>query len=257
MIDGGIVTDGVAVRVLLDDGLVRGDGVFEGMRQYGRRVRTVDAHLERLERSARTIALPLDRDLLERELALFSDHTVDADCAIRLMLTRGGQRIFREEPLPPNTDPWRLRPVEHRVTPLLTASKTLSYAANMQANRIATGDGYDEALLVRAGDRAVLEAPTSSFCWLEGGVVVFPPLALGVLDSLTRRLVVEVCETRERTMVVDDLASADGALLVSTVMEARPISEIGGVGTFDPASTAVRRVVDALAAITRERLAPA
>lgn len=255
MINGALVSD-VPPSVVLDDGLVRGDGVFEGMRQYGRRVRTVDAHLGRLERSATTIMLPFDRQLLAGELAEFSRATAEPDCAIRLMLTRGGQRIFREEPLPAPAASWRLHPVEHRVTPLLTASKTLSYAANMQANRLAKQAGCDEALFIRADDRAVLEAPTSSFCWIEGDTVVFPPLELGVLDSLTRRLVVEACETRTRTMPVDELAGADGALLVSTVMEARPIREVAGVATFDPESPAVQRLVTALAEITRARLEP-
>lgn len=253
MIDGVPVPDGEAARVLLDDGLVRGDGVFEGMRQYGRRIRTTAAHLDRMERSCRAIALPFDRPLVAEELDRFSGVTAEADCAIRLMLTRGGQRILREEPLPPHADSWRLMPVEHRISPLLMESKTLSYAANMQANRLAKAAGFDEALMVRAGDRVVLEAPTSSFLWIEGGDVVFPPLSLGILDSLTRRLVVEAVPVRERELPVEGLEGADGALLVSTVLESRPIRAVGDIAIpTDGARLAeVRR---ALSEITLARL---
>ncbi|MCC6831825.1 MAG: aminotransferase class IV family protein [Thermoleophilia bacterium] len=229
MIDGVPVPGGETARVPLDDGLVRGDGVFEGMRQYGRRIRTTEAHLDRMERSCRAISLPFDRALVAEELRRFAGSTSQADCAIRLMLTRGGRRILREEPLPPHADSWRLMAVEHRISPLLMESKTLSYAANMQANRLARAAGFDEALMVRAGDRVVLEAPTSSFLWIEGGEVVFPPLSLGILDSLTRRLVVEAVPVRERELPVEGLAGADGALLVSSVLESRPVRAVGDI----------------------------
>ena len=253
-IDGHLVPPGSIPQIPLEDGLVRGDGVFEGMRQYQRVVRTLDWHLDRLQRSAGTIALPMDRALVQGELEEFTRHTTQADCNIRLMLTRGGRRILREEPLFAPVESWAIMPVQHRATPLLDHAKTLSYAANMQANRLAKAAGFDEALFVRADDRAVMEAPTSSFCWLEGDAVVFPPLSIGILDSLTRRLVVEACPVRERVMPVEELAGADGALLGSTVMEARPVRAVGDLATFDVSSPRVRRVCDALAEITRQRL---
>ena len=91
---------GDVARVAVDDGLVRGDGVFEGLRLYDRRPRTPDWHLDRLGRSAGAIGLGLDRALLEAELAEFCRATAAADCAVRLIVTRGGQRVWREEPIP-------------------------------------------------------------------------------------------------------------------------------------------------------------
>ena len=43
MIDGEVVPGDDPVRVTMDDGLIRGDGVFEGMRFYARQPRTPDA----------------------------------------------------------------------------------------------------------------------------------------------------------------------------------------------------------------------
>ena len=175
MIDGHLVPRGEVPRVPLDDGLVRGDGVFEGMRLYDRRPRTPGEHLDRLARSAEVVGLEIDRGLLERELAEFARLTADPDCGVRLMVTRGGRRIWREEALPPRSPGLRLLPVPHRVTPLLVGAKTLSYGANMQAKRRAAAAGCDDALLVRADDDVVLEGPTTAFAWIEGETLVFPP----------------------------------------------------------------------------------
>ncbi len=255
MIDGRPVLPGEIPRVALDDGLVRGDGVFEGMRLYDRTPRTPREHLDRICRSAETVGLEVDRGRLETELAEFCRRTVAADCGVRLMLTRGGHVVWREESLPPPSPGLRLLPVEHRVTPLLVGAKTLSYAANMQAKRLAAAAGCDDALLVRADDRVVLEGPTTAFGWLEGDALVFPPLALGVLDSITRRLAADAVAVRERTVTLDALAGAEGALSLSTLQEAQPVAEVAGAARFDPGAARVREVREAIREVVAARVA--
>ena len=249
MIDGEVVPDDAPVRVALDDGLVRGDGVFEGMRFYGRRPRTPDAHLERLAKSGAGAGIPIDTDLLRQEMAVFCEATVNADCAARLIVTRSGIRIWREEPLPVwGPEGIGLMPVAHRVTPLLIGVKTLSYSANMRAQRMAKDQGMNDALLYRADDRVILEGPTTSFAWLEGDTLVFPPLDAGVLDSITRRVATEAVPTIEREMTLEGLANADGAFLLSSYQEAVPVHTVLGIATFDVTTTGVREVVDAVSA---------
>jgi branched-subunit amino acid aminotransferase/4-amino-4-deoxychorismate lyase len=258
MIDGRLVPQGEVPLVPLDDGLVRGDGVFEGMRLYDRRPRTPGEHLDRLARSAATVGLEIDRPLLERELEEFASLATDPDCGVRLIVTRGGRRIWREEALLPGSPGLRLLPVPHRVTPLLVGAKTLSYAANMQAKRHAAAAGCDDALLVRADDDLVLEGPTTAFAWIEGGTLAFPPLELGVLDSITRRIAARALPVGEREARLEELAGAEGALLMSTLQEAQPVAEIHGVATFDPAAPRVREIAAAIHdAITAEVAATA
>lgn len=256
MIDGDLIRPGGPVTVPLDDGLVRGDGVFEGLRSYGRRLRDPDAHLRRMARSAARIDLEFPHAALADDLRRFPAHTAAPDCGVRAILTRSGRRILREEPLADIPRPWTLAPVQHRISPLLVAAKTLSYAANMQAGRIARAAGADAPLLIRADDRSVLEGNLFSVCWIEGDRVTFPTLQTGILDSLTRRLVFEAVEgVRERDIPVERLADADGVLCLSTVLESHPAEAITGVGAFDPAGARLRQVRAALADITRERLA--
>ena len=255
MIDGELVPEGAVPLVPLDDGLVRGDGVFEGLRSYDRRLRDPRAHLERMARSAARIELSFPHEQLARELRQFATLSRAADCGVRAILTRSGRRIIREEPLPDLPASWALAPVEHRISPLLVAAKTVSYAANMQAARAAASAGAHAPLLVRADDRAVLEGHIFSVCWLEGTRVVFPSLDTGILDSLTRRLVFEAVEgVAVRDRPVEELVDADGVLCVSTVLESQPVHEIVGVDTYDPDSARIREVRAALAEITRERL---
>lgn len=248
MIDGQIVGPGDEAWLMLDDGLVRGDGIFEGLRAYGRVARTAEAHLTRLAKSADNIDLVIDLDQLRGELVDFCQATVSPDCGVRLMVTRGGQRIWREEPLPtPPSDGLKLRPTPHRVTPLLIGAKTLSYAANMQAQRLAKGAGCNDALLVGADDQLVLEGPTTSFAWIEDGVLTFPPLEVGVLDSITRRVAQEALPTKERAATLDEMAGMEGAFLLSTLLEAAPVSEIAGVATYDIDSGRTQEIRQAVA----------
>jgi branched-subunit amino acid aminotransferase/4-amino-4-deoxychorismate lyase len=256
MLDGRLVPADDPARVPLDDGLVRGDGVFEGMRLYGRAPRTPAEHQDRLARSAEAVGLPIDRAQLEDELAAFCRATSRPECGVRLIVTRGGRRLWREEPLPPPSSGLTVLPVEHRVTPLLVGAKTLSYAANMQAMRRARAAGCDDALFVRADDGVVLEHPVAAFAWLEGDDLVFPPLEVGVLDSITRRIAQQAVPGRERPATVSELAGARAAFVMSTVQEVQPVAEIAGVGRFDTADPVAAQVRETIRRAIAERVVP-
>jgi hypothetical protein len=58
-IDDGICAPGEARIPVQDHGLLYGDGVFEGVRVYARRVFRLDAHLERLSVGARALGIEL------------------------------------------------------------------------------------------------------------------------------------------------------------------------------------------------------
>lgn len=247
MVDGILVPQGQPAMIPLDDAIVRGDGVFEGLRLYGRRARTLDAHLDRMERSASMVRLRFDRARIREEIERISADVSVPECGLRVMLTRGGRRILREEALFPEApDGWSVLPAPHRITPLLVASKTLSYAANMQAARLAAEAGADTALFTDAETNGVLECPVASFVWLEGEDLVAPPLETGILDSITRRLIAEVTPLHTRERSVSDLAGADGALVISTVVESRIVREVQGVAVYDVGGRRINEISEAL-----------
>jgi branched-chain amino acid aminotransferase len=229
VVDGAVVPLEQARIPVTDPGLLRGDGVFEVCRLYGGRPFALDAHLERMARSARNLRLDaFDAALIRADAERLLDVAGPVDGALRLVWTRGGVRLALLEHLPDLPPTLRLATVEFAPTRLLDAVKSLSYAANMLSTRLAQERGADQALLVTPHGR-VLEGPTSSFfCVLPGDGLVTPPLSDHILDSITRRVVMSLSEAREQVLTLEDLGRAEEAFLASTTREVHPVRAIDG-----------------------------
>jgi branched-subunit amino acid aminotransferase/4-amino-4-deoxychorismate lyase len=129
--------------------------------------------------------------------------------------------------------------------------KSLSYAANMLATRMARERGFHEALLVTPHGR-VLEGPTSSLFWAAGdGALCTTPLSERVLASITRRRLMELVEVEERVITSDELLRASEAFLASTTHEVHPIHRIEDV-EFEAPGPRSRAADEAFAAHLRE-----
>ncbi len=249
-LDGEIMLAADAVIPATDEGLLRGDGVFEVIRVYDGLPYALEAHLKRLERSAANLRLPVDVEAVRSDA-----HRLLAQAgagpqheALRIVLTRGGRRLMLTEPLPASPERVRLGTITYSPTRVLDGVKSLSYAANMLSSRLAREQGYDEALLVTPHGR-VLEAPTSSLFWVAGGQILTPPLEEHILASITRALVWEEAGAEERPCTMEDLAAADEAFLASTTREVTPVAsidehEFDGVGplTREAAAAVSRRI---------------
>ncbi|HEX7278810.1 MAG TPA: aminotransferase class IV [Solirubrobacterales bacterium] len=227
-VNGKITPTAEATVGLKDDGLYRGDGAFEVIRLYGGKPFALTDHLDRLVRSAGAIELEFDRGALEGEIGALLGQAGPVEGQMRLIVTRGGRRIAATEPIPPHPETVGLATVTYCPTVILNGVKSLSYAANMQATRIAKGQGADEAVLIRP-EGTVLEPPTSAIFWVAaGGQLRTPALADGVLESITRDRMIKALEVEEGTWDVGDLRSASEAFLASTTREIQPVSSIDG-----------------------------
>ncbi len=213
---------------MTDDGLLRGDGVFEVIRLYGGRPFALEEHLQRLARSAANLRLDLDETRVRQEIQALLDEAGPVDAAMRVVVTRGGRRIVIIEPMQPMPDTLALKSVTFAPSRILDAVKSLSYAANMLASRLAREAGADEALLVTPHGR-VLEAPTAAFFYsLDGKHLHVPPLDDHILDSITRRRVIVLMGASERVTTLDDLQEVREAFLASTTREVHPVHAIDG-----------------------------
>jgi branched-chain amino acid aminotransferase len=251
-VDGSISPTAEARIPVADDGLLRGDGVFEMVRLYAGRPYALAEHLDRLERSAAAIQLEFDRGTLESEIESLLGEFGEDDAALRIVLTRGGRRLLLTEELPEHPPAIRVATVTYAPSVILTGAKSISYAANMQATRIAAARGAEEAVLVRP-DGVVLEAPTSAVFWSPSdGALRTPSIEVGILESITRARIVEALEVEEGEFAADDLRGAEEAFLASTTREVQPISAIDGrelAGAPGPraareAAEALRRAVE-------------
>jgi branched-chain amino acid aminotransferase len=252
-LDGEIMPATEAMIPVTDDGLIRGDGAFEVIRVYDGIAYAMNEHLSRLERSGLNLRLPIDAEAVRAEanrLLARAGAGPDHQC-LRIMITRGGRRIMLTEPLPPSPERARLMTVTYSPTRILDGVKSLSYAANMLASRLAREQGFDEALLVTPHGR-VLEAPTSSIFWVSGERILTPPLDDHILASITRALVIDVAGATEQACTLEDLAAADEVFLASTTREVQPVMAVDGHSFDGPGPVTERTGAAAVARIRAE-----
>jgi branched-chain amino acid aminotransferase len=240
-VDGAIMAAQEATIPATDEGLLRGDGVFEVIRVYDGRPFALEHHLRRLVRSATALRLPLDAEAVRADAhRLLAEAGPGPDHELlRIVVTRGGRRVLLTEPLPSSQDSIRLGSITYAPTRVLDGIKSLSYASNMLATRLAREHGFDEALLVTPHGR-VLEAPTSSIFWVADGAVLTPPLADHILASITRAAVIECSGAQELACTMGDIASAEEVFLASTTREVQPVAAIDDTAFDVPGSVTVQ-----------------
>lgn len=253
----GVVDPSTPVLRADDAGLIRGDGCFEGCRVLRAADGTVliqklDAHLDRLRRSAGALDIPFDepawRGLVAQALGAWEGPD---EAAAKLLLTRGPADgapvgLVTISPLPPQLaalrrDGLRVVTLNRGTTSdayadapwLLGGVKTLSYAVNMAAQREAERRGAHDAIFVSA-DGLVLEAPTSSVVWaVERALFTTPDGRSGILAGTTQALLFARAaaagwQTQVVEATVDDLHAADVLWLVGSVRGPVDVVELDG-----------------------------
>jgi branched-chain amino acid aminotransferase len=228
-VDGTIGPPESATIGVTDEGLLRGDGVFEVMRLYDGAPFALDEHMVRMAGSAQRLRLDIDIDAIRADMAaLLRAAQDDRAGMVRVLVTRGGRRIVLLETLPDLPETLTVQTITYAPTRVLDQIKSLSYGANMLCSRLAREQGADEALLVSPHGR-VLEFPTKSFFYVIGdGPLRTPPLDDHILDSITRRHVLAATDARERSLSADELPEVREAFAASTLREVHPVSVIDG-----------------------------
>jgi branched-chain amino acid aminotransferase len=211
-----------------DEGLLRGDGGFEVARLYGGRPFAMDDHYARLQRTCNGLRLEFDLTALRAEVDALLEEAGPVEALLRIVLTRGGRRLAMIEPLPHRQTVARVMTVPYAPNRILDGLKTLSYAGNMLAGRLAKEQGFDEALFVTPHGR-VLEGPTWTFFWVAGGKLLTPPLDDRILNSITRQRVMEETAAQEAVCTLDDVRAAEEAFIASSVREVLPIAAVDDI----------------------------
>ncbi|MGP0036693.1 MAG: aminotransferase class IV [Solirubrobacteraceae bacterium] len=254
-LDGVITLASEATIPATDEGLIRGDGVFEVVALYDGQPFAFEEHLRRMERSAANLRLPLDLEAVTSDVWSLLAHVEPGPehALLRIVLTRGGRRLLLTEPAPAIPETARLASVTYSPTRVLDGVKSLSYGSNMLASRLARERGFDEALLVTPHGR-VLEAPTSSIFYVVDGELFTPPLDEHILASITRAMVLAATDASERVVTLEELLGADEAFLASTTREVQPVAAIDE-RSFHAPGLVTRRTAEVIERVIRERLA--
>lgn len=221
-VDGRVVPAGEATVPLVDDGVLRGDAVFEAVLVRHGRTHDLAAHLARLQRSAAALELtvPDVRDVVTDLLVAWGDR----GGALKVLVTRQGtlRGLLTSVSWP---DSLALAVIETPWRNPISGVKTLSYAANQWAIREAIKRDADDALILDQG--RLLELPTGSVCLVHGGRVSSPdPSRLPILDSVTVRALDNVVEVERTVPDVESLRAADEVFVVSAT---RPVVSVHAI----------------------------
>lgn len=249
-----IVSDAAAPHLRVTDlGVTRGEGAFETIGVFDGRIMALDAHLERLQRSAAMMELPeLDLQVLgDAVRRAVAEHERVPELLVRIFvssgpepetsgparptawvyakqapdygLERAGIRVvLLDRGIPstaPQTSPW-----------LLAGAKSMSYAINMAATREAARRGAQDALFVST-DGFVLEGPTSTLLVRRGGTFTTTPASAGVLPGTSLASVFDALRAEgractEELLTAGDVREADAAWLLSSGRLAVPITHL-------------------------------
>ncbi len=119
----------------------------------------------------------------------------------------------------------------HHVNITMTQAKAVSnYTNSILANREATDDGYDEAVLLDASG-FVAEGAGENIFVVKDGVVYTPDLSAGALNGITRNTVLHICkdlglELVQKRITRDEVYISDEVFFTGTAAEVTPIREI-------------------------------
>ena len=279
-LDGKLEPREQAMVSVFDHGLLYGDGVFEGIRVYNRRIFRLEQHLDRLYDSAKAIALeiPLDRAAMTEALRATIKANKKEDGYIRLVVTRGAGDLGldpRKCPTPSVviivTD-IQVYPAElyARGVKVITSAtrqvshdafdprvKSLNYLKNVLAKIDATRAGAQEAILLNA-EGFVGECTADNLFTVKHGALLTPSPQDGALEGITRGAILELAgeariPAREQRLTRFDVYTADECFLSGTGAEVMPIAEVDGrrIGTVTPGPI-TKRLLEAFHALVRK-----
>ena len=254
-IDGKLYDKQDAKISVYDHGLLYGDGVFEGIRVYGKKIFECETHLKRLYDSARAIRMVIP--IASAQLKEAIEQTISAngftDCYLRVIVTRGAGCLGLSPAKCPTpsviiiADTIELYPGEmyEKGMAIITATvirnhpnavspriKSLNYLNNILAKIEAMDAGVPEAILLNH-EGNVAECSGDNIFIVRDGQVQTPTTADGILEGITRKVLLDICRKLnvpciEKTLQRHDLYVADECFLTGTAAEVVPVTKIDG-----------------------------
>lgn len=241
---------------VFDHGLLYGDGVFEGIRSYNRRVFKLKEHIDRLFESAQSIMLkiPLTKEqLIKAVVETIIANKLD-NAYIRLVVTRGEgdlgldpRKCFKGATVIIIADKVALYPqklyqeglsivtvptVRNLPEALNPQIKSLNYLNNILAKIEAANAGCDEAIMLDALGY-VAECTGDNIFVAKAGHLYTPPQCMGTLRGITRDSILELARknkitAHEHVITRHEVYISDECFLTGTAAEVIPVAKVDG-----------------------------
>lgn len=233
--------DGDARISITDRGFMYGEGVYESLRTYTKRIFAPHQHYERFKRSAEIMRLPFHLSFEKFQNILYEGiNGLEQDCTIKIMLTAGeggnpNLFVYIMELQAPDEDLYtygvnvgisRFRKIPRTSLPPILKTNS---QAHLRLARQGKEEFYEVIFLSHEG--FVAEGSMSNIFLVENGIVVTPSLETGILDGITRSVVIELAKSlgisvEERTIDVDELFNCSEIFLTRTSAEIIPVRRI-------------------------------
>jgi len=236
---------------VMDRGFLFGDGVYEVVPVFGKKLLRLGEHLHRLQNSLDRISCLNPHDDAEWE-AMFSDlleKNPGDDRAVYLQISRGA---YIKRDLTANTgNPPTIFAMVLHVTPpdidvvsagisVITVDdfrwsacdiKSTSLVANVMLRQQATAADVEDAILVKNG--LVTEGTASNVFIVKDKILITPPTSRQLLPGITRDLVIEIAKNNTilievREIRESELYSADEIWMTSSTREIAPVVKLNG-----------------------------
>jgi branched-chain amino acid aminotransferase len=265
-----LVDEADAKISVFDHGLLYGDGVFEGIRVYDKRVFEMEAHVRRLFDSARAIRLevPMSREDLTRAIETTVEANRIHEGYIRLVVTRGvGSlglnpftcktggliiiadkiQLYAEELYEKGMRIISATTVRNHPLALPPQVKSLNYLNNILAKIEALDVDVPEAIMYNH-EGFVAEATGDNVFIVRNHGIYAPPVEAGSLEGITRAVVIRLAkqeglEVVEKNLTRYDLYVCDELFLTGTAAEVIGIVEIDGRAIGDGKPGPVTRLL--------------
>ncbi|OHD60296.1 MAG: branched-chain-amino-acid transaminase [Spirochaetes bacterium GWF1_49_6] len=283
-LNGQLVEREKAAISVFDHGILYGDGVFEGIRFYDRKVFKLDEHINRLFNSAKIIMLdiPYSKDEIKKAILLCCRESGLSDGYIRPVVTRGAGALglapwrcsnpsmfiivdtlqlypkeFYDNGMPIVTVATR-RNIPEALNPMI---KSLNYLNNIMAKIEAKNAGAEEAIMLN-NDGYVAECTGDNIFIIRNNFIYTPPVSAGSLPGITMGAVVQLAadmgvKTVEKLFTRAEMYISDECFLTGTAAEVVPVIQIDGrvIGDGKP-GVLTRKLVAAFHDYARKSGAP-
>ncbi len=246
-----------AVVSVFDHGFLYGDGVYETLRSYGTRIFMRDQHLTRLRRSGEAIGLTIPvpdsqwPELLHEAMRRNEVGNEHVDAYLRITVSRGEGEIGLDPALCPRPTVVIMTKALHPFPPALSRDgvsltvaqtrrnlpealspqiKSTNFLNNILAKRESIAAGTFDSLFLNWREE-LTECTVSNLFFVSDGIVHTPALDCGILDGITRTIVMTLAQeegltVREGHYHMADLRQAKECFLTNTSMEVMPVSRV-------------------------------
>jgi D-alanine transaminase len=242
---------------VMDRGFIFGDGAYESIPVYARRLFRFEDHFARLGRSLSKLRIEadLDADAWRERLRHLIDLHPAADQLVYIQITRG---VAPRAHLPPEG----IRPTVFATTSALAALtpqqrhegldcvsardfrwergdiKCTSLLGNVLARMISADVGADETVMFRDGAHGgpwLTEGASSNVWVVHEGALLGPPSSEHLLEGVRAELLRELCDEcgiafNRRPLSEADVRAADELLLSSASKEVVSVTRLDGEG---------------------------